>query len=94
MVTGECAGNAKDHCCWIAGKRCPYSEDNTVPGRRWVCGLRREYGNWDDVLASDRYKAVPGAHFAPMGMDCKTWPDITKQQSCGECGLNKLDTSR
>jgi len=82
-----CKGNNKDHCCWFAGKPCQYLEENTVPDRRWVCGLRREYGDWDRAIASEEYQSTIEPHFGPQGVNCKDWPDLEKGQSCGECGL-------
>lgn len=84
-----CDGLSKDHCCYIKGEPCPFLEKNTVPDRRWACGLRRELGSWDAVLASDRYKAVPGAFFGQMGMNCRDYPDINKNQYCFTCGKGR-----
>lgn len=55
---------------------CPYLEENTEPGFRWTCGLRRELGSWDAVLEDPRYKEVPGAYF--KGTDCKVY-------TCKDC---------
>jgi hypothetical protein len=33
-------------------------EENTVPGRRWACGLFRELGDWNSVIADRRYKNI------------------------------------
>ena len=85
---GSCAGNADDHCCYIDGKACLYLEENTVPGRRWACGLRRELGGWDAVLASDRYKTDVEPHWVE-GLDCKSWPNAERGQTCSTCGANK-----
>ena len=84
-----CNGNNKDHCCWIAGKPCAYLEEKTVKGRRWVCGLRRKYRSWDKAIASEEYQTVIEPHFGPQGVNCKDWPDLTKGQFCGECGVGK-----
>ena len=73
-----CTGNGEDHCCYFKGKACPELEENTVPGRRWACGLYRKTGDWDNVIASDRYKeavqplwdSIP----ALKGMNCRDWP--------------------
>jgi hypothetical protein len=53
---GRCHGNQPDHCCYVAGDRCVYLEENTVPGRHWVCGLRRALGSWDAVHADPGYQ--------------------------------------
>jgi hypothetical protein len=83
-----CRGNSNDHCCWVAGKVCDFLEENTVEGRRWACGLRRELGDWDAVLASDRYQKDIAPTFEPMGVNCRDWPSITSGQVCHECGEN------
>jgi len=56
-----------------------------MPGRKWVCGLRRKLGNWDLVLASPEYKTDVAPKLNP-GINCKDWPDkpLTK---CFECGF-------
>ena len=84
--TGNCDGNSDEHCCWVDGQECLYVEENTVEGRRWSCGLRRELGNWDDVLASDRYQENVAVHFEPKGIDCKSWPPAHRK--CTDCGYN------
>jgi len=86
-----CAGNNKDHCCYVNGEPCPYLEENTVEGRHWACGLRRELGNWDAVLASDRYQKAVAPTFDPLGMNCRDWPDGTggNFSACKLCGANK-----
>ena len=76
----QCHGNGDDHCCYFAGVLCPYLEENTVPGRRWACGLLRQYNNWNRVLTSDEYlqvvqplwETVP--NYVP-GMTCESWPN-------------------
>jgi len=88
----KCDGNTQDHCCYLNGKPCDYLEKNTVADRRWACGLLRELGDWDSVLASDRYIDGPGAHFGPMGMDCKSYPDPSKGQFCFTCGKGSRKT--
>ena len=79
-------GVSDDHCCWVAGKACPHLEENTVVGRRWACGLRRDLGNWDAVITSDRYLADVAPHFGEM--NCRDWPDgVGKNRGyCEECG--------
>lgn len=85
----SCDGNQADHCCYLNGEPCQYVEENTVDGRRWACGLRRELGDWDSVLASDRYQSGPGAYFSAIGMNCKTYPSAAKKQFCSTCGKGK-----
>jgi hypothetical protein len=60
----ECLGrNLDDHCCYLKGKVCQFLEENTEPGFRWSCGLRRELGSWDAVLADPRYQPIK-EHFS------------------------------
>lgn len=75
-----CCGNGNDHCCYVKGSPCKYLEENTVEGRRWACGLRRKYGNWDDVIASIEYQTdiVPvwgNPLEDPTVLNCKDWPN-------------------
>lgn len=73
-----CNGNGSDHCCWVKGEPC--SEliydyvDETGHFRKYACAIRRDLGNWDDVIASDRYKAATG-HAWVNGLNCRDWPD-------------------
>lgn len=81
----KCLGrNAADHCCYVEGRVCEFLEENSEPGFRWSCGLRRELGSWDAVLADPRYAPIKAA-FAPYGYDCKTWPT----KPCKTCGANE-----
>ena len=52
-----CHGNGGVHCCYFSGVACPYLEQDTVEGRRWVCGLMREHNDWALVHADPRYTA-------------------------------------
>lgn len=81
-----CLGNAKDHCCYVNGKPCLFLETNTVEGRKWACGLRRELGNWDDVITSDRYLVYVQPYFGEM--NCRDWPDGegVNYGRCVDCG--------
>jgi len=81
-----CLGNAQDHCCYVNGQACKYLEENTVEGRRWACGLRRELGSWDAVIASDRYQQDVAPHFGEM--NCRDWPDGegANKGRCVDCG--------
>ena len=77
-----CLGrNLDDHCCYINGQVCPLLEENTEPGFRWTCGLRRRLGSWDKVIAHPQYATIK-AHFEKFGYNCMTWP----QKKCGTCG--------
>ena len=95
----ECKGrNLEDHCCWLKGKVCSYLEENTQPGFRWTCGLRRELGDWDAVLADPRYienvkpvlDGVYGAN-GRLGSTCRDWPEV-QCNLCGQ-GLDGNDNS-
>ena len=56
----KCYGrNAEDHCCYINGSPCKFLEENTEPGSRWTCGLRRELGSWQKVITDPRYFQEP-----------------------------------
>ena len=86
----KCLGrNKEDHCCYVDGKVCTFLEENTQSGYRWSCGLRRELGNWDAVINDPRYKEGPGKVFEPLGINCRDWPDRSKGQSCGSCGVGR-----
>lgn len=82
-----CQGrNNEEHCCYVHGEVCPHLEENTEPGFRWSCGLRRELGNWDAVLADPRY---PKDSWAP-GVNCRDWPEgPAKYRGCNTCGACK-----
>lgn len=84
-----CLGNSSDHCCYVNNVTCPhmlydYTDENGVH-RRYACGLRAKYGNWDDVLASSEYAKIPGPQFEAVGINCRDWPDV-QGQFCGQCG--------
>jgi hypothetical protein len=82
-----CLGrNNDDHCCRIKGKVCQFLEEDTEPGFRWSCGLRRELGDWDTVLADPRY---PADSWAP-GVNCRDWPggEGSNGVACSKCGAN------
>ena len=82
-----CAGNGDEHCCWVAGKPCPHLEENTVPGRRWACGLYRHYGDWTKVITSDAYCKDVAPTFDKAGINCRDWP--TNKKWCNTCGAGK-----
>lgn len=90
----SCHGNCESHCCIFRGVVCPFVEENTIPGRRWTCGLFRELGTWEKVLKDKRYKkqvqplfnTVPG--FIDKRYTCANYPQdlpkvIIKQKDCG-----------
>ena len=76
----SCSGNTDEHCCTFRfGGDCKYIEENTVPGRRWACGLMRELGDWDKVITSDRYRkdVEPkwrGTYLTRVDLNCRDWP--------------------
>ena len=84
-----CHGNTSDHCCYFDNRVCKYLEENTLPDRRWVCGLMREHQDWDKVLADTRYKqdVLPllEQHVWPyygVNYTCKDWP--TERCCCAD----------
>ena len=87
LELARCHGNGSDHCCYLPGSGvpdpggsdqsvCPFLEVDTVPGRHWVCGLRRELGSWEAVHADARFLAtvrpVWRANDPPIA-DCGDW---------------------
>ena len=73
----KCHGNGATHCCHLAQYgTCPYVEENTVPGRRWACGLYRELGSWTAVHNDPRYLESVQPFFTEWGngLSCGTWP--------------------
>lgn len=81
-----CSGNTVDHCCYVNGQPCAFLEQDTIPGRHWVCGLRRELGSWDAVHADPRYRQAVAPYFEPKQMSCGTYPEPGR--TCPECGLH------
>jgi len=77
-VAASCHGNGDEHCCWLHGVVCVHLEENTVPGRRWACGLRRELGSWDAVHTDPRYAPVQ-AILDEWGYTCGSWGPGTNQ---------------
>lgn len=80
-----CHGNGAVHCCYIpgtgiadpaglGGSVCWFLEQNTVPGRKWVCGLRRSLGSWAKVHRNAQYKAQVQPVLDARGTAlCGTW---------------------
>jgi len=83
----RCLGrNLDEHCCWVDGKVCKFLEENTEPGYRWSCGLRRELGSWDAVITDSRYvNEILPLHRA-KGMNCRDWPKPSAGGPCKLCG--------
>ena len=80
-----CSGNTDIHCCEVNGKPCRFLEENTVKGRRWVCGLRRELGSWEAVHRSPDYLTYVKPRWIERGVsDCGDWPG--PGEVCGVCG--------
>lgn len=70
-----------DHCCYVMGVRCRYLEENTIPGRRFVCGLRRVLGSWEAVHADPGYQEHVQSAWDKVGISsCGEW-----QPKVGEC---------
>lgn len=82
-----CDGNEADHCCYF-GEVCQFLEENTVPGRRWACGLRRVYGSWEAAEASQEFQEIvlPKAISVGLGESylCSAWPPAG--ETCATCG--------
>ena len=85
-MAATCHGNGPDHCCTFQGVTCTHLEENTVEGRRWACGLRRELGSWEAVYADARYEDVR-TKLRDIGItvDCGDWP--TPGETCATCGV-------
>lgn len=91
----NCTGNHDDHCCYIGvygiegTSLCPFLEENTVEGRRWACGLMRQYGSWDMVLDSFKYNKYVKPFYDEKfpGESCATWPPPGKH--CRVCMENE-----
>lgn len=82
----RCSGNTADHCCYVDGGVCRFLEENTVAGRRWVCGLLRQLGSWKAVHESAEYQK----HVQPMwdrlgGDSCGDYPGPGR--TCATCGI-------
>lgn len=83
-----CAGTSDDHCCHLgAAGVCRYLEENTVPDRRWACGLRRVLGSWEKVHTNKRYLNDVKPVLTEIGVtvDCGDWPP--PGETCGTCGV-------
>ena len=81
-----CSGNSEGHCCHVGGAVCRFLEENTVNGRRWVCGLRRDLGSWSEVHHAPDYltHVKPKLNAASLP-DCGDWPRAGEK--CHECGV-------
>lgn len=80
-----CHGNGPDHCCFTTDGVCRYLEENTIPGRRWVCNLRRILGSWQAVHGDPGYiKYVQPLWDSRGGGSCGDWP-VTGEK-CAACG--------
>ena len=81
-----CTGNSNDHCCYLNGKVCNYLEEYSMPGRRWACGLYRQYGSWVAVYNHPGYILTVKPALEAMGItvDCGDWPP--SGQECATCG--------
>ena len=80
-----CTGNLDDHCCYF-GEVCKHLEENTVPGRRWACGLHRKYGSWEAMYAAPEWSEVIAKAISvglPETYKCSEWP--VEGEKCGVC---------
>lgn len=84
-----CHGNGADHCCYVNGQVCPFLEENTVPGRRWACGLLRELGSWDAVHADPRYQPIQAVWDQVGIISCGDWRGTGRAQCCFAEGENE-----
>ena len=87
-MAAVCSGQGTDHCCYLgAAGVCRHLEQNTVSGRRWACGLRRELGSWDKVHGNKRYLNDVKPVLTEIGVtvDCGDWPP--PGETCGTCGV-------
>ena len=83
----SCEGTSDDHCCYLGAYGvCEHLEENTVPSRRWACGLLVTYGSWDAMYESAEYVEVR-RRLRAVGVaeDCGDWPASGKK--CGTCGV-------
>jgi hypothetical protein len=74
-----------DHCCWLRGEPCRFLEEDTVPGRRWACGLLRELNSWGAVSADSRWIE----HVKPTldGLGISSCDDFPRPgETCATCG--------
>jgi len=86
----QCKGrNLDEHCCWLSGRVCQFLEENTEPGFRWSCGLRRELGNWDAVIIDRRYQQHVAPNIRTKGANCRDYPSSTAGGPCQLCGAGK-----
>jgi hypothetical protein len=70
-----------DHCCYVDGIRCSFLERNTIPGRNYVCGLRRLLGSWEAVHTDPEYQQRVQSHWDKVGIEsCGAW-----QPESGQC---------
>lgn len=79
MSAPSCDGRGDrdgNHCCYVDGQVCEFLEENTVPGRHWVCGLRRELGDWDLVHADPRYQPIHEIWVRTGTQDCGDFKGI------------------
>jgi len=87
-MANNCSGNAADHCCWFDGQVCTFLEENTVPGRRWACGLLRVTGSWESAMGSQEFTQVVLPKAIAAGLDdtytCADWPPAGGE--CATCG--------
>jgi hypothetical protein len=83
MPASNCVGRGSldgGHCCYVNGVVCDFLELETMSGRNFVCGLRRELGSWSAVHTDPRYQPIQ-AEWDKVGISsCGEW-----QPRPGEC---------
>jgi hypothetical protein len=89
-VTAICEGDRDDHCCHVDGEVCRFLEQDTVPGRRWACGLYRRLGSWPAVYADPGYVEHVQPFFDAHGarLDARGCGDCPGPgRTCATCGV-------
>lgn len=84
-MPSTCHGNGAEHCCWFQGVQCPFVEENTMPGRRWACGLARELGGFpiaDDPRWQETVRPMAEAAGLPTDYLCANWPQAYGIKQC------------
>lgn len=91
LPASGCHGNGIEHCCWVDGAVCPFLELDTMAGRHWVCGLRRELGDWDLVHADPRYQPIHAVWMRTGTQDCGDFQGIVRDGTLiGQCCFEGL----
>ena len=62
-----------------------FLEENTVPERRWACGLYRVLGSWEAVHQHAGYKKLVQPKLPSSVPSCGSWPPVGV--ICPSCGI-------